>query len=119
MPSKPELNNRLAEAGGTGLGEGLGDGLGEGDGAGVTVAAIEFRSKYCWSATIFSRCRPAARGTPVLPTHWKVFQLPVLGTLTVPVTSWPSTSMWKALVESALLALSAMSYWALAPTLMV
>src|SRR5438094_523029 len=32
VPSKPELNNRLAEAGGTGLGEGLGDGLGEGDG---------------------------------------------------------------------------------------
>ena len=54
-----------------------------------------------------------------MPTHWKVFQLPVLGTLTVPVTFWPSISMWKALVENALLTRSVMSYWALAVTLTV
>jgi uncharacterized spore protein YtfJ len=41
VPSKPELNNRFAEAGGTGFGEGdgegFGEGFGEGDGAGVTA----------------------------------------------------------------------------------
>jgi hypothetical protein len=37
VPSKPELNNRFAEAGGTGFGEGDGAGFGAADGAGVTA----------------------------------------------------------------------------------
>src|SRR5207247_543537 len=56
----------------------------------AVVTLIEFRLKYCWSATILRTCRPAVSGTPSLPTHWKVFQLPVLGTVTLPVTLTPS-----------------------------
>src|SRR5229473_2410306 len=106
-PSKPELNRRLAEP------------CGSGDEGDVESTRIEFRLKYCWSATILRTCRPAVSGTPSCPTHWKVFQLPVLGTRTLPVMLMPSISMWKALLENMLLARSSTSYWALVAKLTV
>src|SRR5919201_4708261 len=89
-PSKPDQKSRLPGGvvfvGGGGVPPVVPDG----------VTTIASKPKYCASDTTVSTCLPAARLTPCLPTNWNVAQLPVFGTLMVPVTLTPSTSMWKA-----------------------
>src|SRR5438552_1686120 len=76
---------------------------GAGVGVGVMVLAVTrtwFRLKYCTSEATLTTCVPCVIGIASLLTHWKVFQPPVIGTFTLPLTLTPSTSMWNAaLVE--------------------
>src|SRR5688572_3999464 len=94
---------------GVGVEPGVCVGVGAGAAAPVRIILIEFRLKYCRSATTFMTWRPACRVTPRLPTQRKLSQPPVLGTATVPVTFVPPICTWKRPVEDALAALSMMS----------